>query len=118
MSVTSSRTLQLFFSGDVTQNVIQSALDNLVAIGQVDLLTLPIGTTFVAVPVSSGLVVTAVTIIPPSGNTTVITLKGAAGDTGIPIHITDPTSIGLNTSFTGLYLTVTVQVNAVRLFWN
>jgi hypothetical protein len=58
-----------------------------------------------------------VTIFPPAGNTTVITLKGVGADAGFPIHITDPTSIGLDPTFVSLVLSVTAQINMLRLTW-
>lgn len=118
MSITSSRTVQVQFSGDNTQEFIQSALDNALAAGQVDFITLDIGSNPVFPPTNTAFVVAGVTIIPPAGNEEIITLKGAFSDTGIPIHLTDPTSIGLDSSFTGLNLVVAAEVVGVRLVWN
>ena len=117
MSITSSRTVQIQYSGDVFQQVIQSALDNLTAMGVDNLVTLSSGANTITPPSVSGLTIIGVTIIPPAGNTTLITLKGVTGDTGIPIHKTDPTSLGLNTTLTTFVLTAAAQVNGVRLVW-
>jgi hypothetical protein len=117
MSVTSSRTVQVQFSGDITGNIIQSALDNAVAFGKEDLVTLAIGANTISPPVVAGLVITGLTIIPPAANVNLITLKGITGDTGVPLHKTDPTSIALDPTFVSLILTVTVQVSGVRLIW-
>jgi hypothetical protein len=118
MPITSSRTVQVQFSGDVTANVIQSALDNTAAFGETDTDTLAIGANTITAPVVTGLVITGLTIIPPAGNVNLITLKGVTGDTGIALHKTDPTSIALDSSFISLVLTVTVAVNGVRLVWS
>lgn len=118
MSVTSSRTLQIQFSGDVTEELIQSALDNTVSPGINTIQSLLLGANTLVAPVVSGLVVTALTIIPPSGNTSLITLKGVAGDTGIPLHLTDPTSIALDETFVSLVLNAAAAIVGVRLVWS
>lgn len=118
MSVTSSRVVQVQFSGDITEQIIQSALDNEIAFGQTQLITLDIGDNTIIPPVVSGLLATGLTIIPPAGNVDIITLKGDTADVGIPLHLTDPTSLGLDESFTDLILVVEVAVNGVRLIWS
>lgn len=119
MSVTSNRSVQIEFSGDVTTQVIQSALENNDSSAIQDIvrilssLTIPVP----YVPFGAGTVVTALTIIPPAGNTILITLKGVGGDTGIPLHLTDPTTIALDTTFTSLVLTAASQMDGIRLIW-
>jgi hypothetical protein len=119
MSITSARSVQIVFAGDVIARITANALDNIITPGEPsELKTLAIGNNAIPVPVGVGLVITGLTIIPPAGNTNVITLKGVNGDTGFPLHVTDPTSIGLDQTFTGLVLSVLVQVNNVRLVWS
>lgn len=117
MSVTSSRTIQIQLSGDITAGINQSALDNASSPGEPVIQTLLVGANTITAPVVTGLVVTGLTIIPPAGNVNLITLKGITGDTGIALHKTDPTSIALDSTFVSLVLTVTVQINGVRLIW-
>jgi hypothetical protein len=117
LAVTSSRTVQVQFAGDIIQQTILSALDNAVSPGKDDIVTLAIGANLITAPVITNLVVTGLTIIPPAGNVNLIVLKGVTGDTGINLHKTDPTSIALDITFVSLVLTVTVQVNGVRLIW-
>jgi hypothetical protein len=50
-------------------------------------------------------------------NTTLIKLKGVAADTGVAIHKTDSTSIGLDVSVTTFILNAAAALNGVRLFW-
>ncbi len=50
------------------------------------------GNNTITVPVTA----VAVTIIPPSDNTEVLTLKGVNGDTGIILSPSDPTSLGVD----------------------
>lgn len=118
MSVTSSRNVQISFSGDITTRVIQSALDNTVSPSQADIQTLALGANTITAPVVSGIVVTALTIIPPAANTSLITLKGVAGDTGIALHKTDPTTIALDTTFVSLVLNAAASIVGVRLIWS
>ncbi len=118
MSITSSRNIQLQFSGDITLGIIQSALNNAVSPGMEVVQTLAIGANTITAPVVSGLVVTALTIIPPAGNTALITLKGIAGDTGVALHKTDPTVIAVDTTFVSLVLNAASAVVGVRLIWS
>jgi hypothetical protein len=119
MSITSNRTVTVSFSGDITATVNQSALANAVSPGEANVLvSLTNGFTTVTAPVISGIVVTGLTIVPPAGNTNLITLKGITGDTGVPIHKTDPTSIALDTTFTSLGLVAVTTITGVRLVWS
>ena len=117
MAIISSRTIQIQLSGDVTMEIIKSALDNAVSPGEPLLVTLAIGNNTITAPVISGIIPTGLTIVPPAGNTNVITLKGANGDTGIALHETDPTSLALDEAFVSLVLSVLVQINGVQLVW-
>jgi hypothetical protein len=118
MSVTSSRTIQIQFSGDITTGVIQSALDNIVSPGMEVIQTLALGANTITAPVISGIVITGLLIIPPAGNVNLITLKGVAGDTGVALHKTDPTSLSLNTTFVSLVLNAAATIVGVRLVWS
>jgi hypothetical protein len=118
MSITSSRNVQVQFSGDTTLEIIKSALDNAVSPGEIVIQTLASGANTITPPSVSGIVITALTIIPPAGNTNIITLKGLTGDTGIPLHLTDPTSIALSTGFSSLVLAAASTIVGVRLIWS
>ena len=118
MAVTSNRNIQVSFSGDTTFNLIQSALENAVSPAMMDIMTLALGANTITAPVVSGIVVTALTIIPPAGNTNLITLKGASGDIGVKLHLTDPTTIGLDSTFVSLVLNAAASIIGVRLIWS
>lgn len=117
MSVTSSRTVQIQFNGDYTADLIYSALDNPTSIASINWIDLAVGNNAVTAPIITGFNVTGLTIIPPAGNTVVLELKGITTDSGLPLHVTDPTSLALDTSFLGLVLFVTVAVVGVKLIW-
>lgn len=117
MSVSSSRTVQIQFSGDITTEVIQSAAENTVSPAKTDIVSLTTGANTISAPVISGIVVTGLMIVPPAGNTQLLTLKGVTGDTGVPIHNTDPISLSLDTSFTSLVINAAGAVVGVRLIW-
>lgn len=112
MAVASTRSIAVGFSGDfVAQNTF-SAAANASSPGSVESYLLSSGANTITPPSGAK----ACTIIPPSGNTVALTIKGVAGDTGIVIHLTDPTSIALNS-------TATFVINAasgvtVRLVWS
>lgn len=118
MAITSSRTVQIQYSGDITLGVIQSALDNPASAGEPLIQSLTTGANTITAPVVSGLVITGLMITPPAGNTTLITLKGVTGDTGVPIHYTDPTSLALDTTFSSLVLNAAAPIVGVRLIWS
>lgn len=118
MSVTSSVSIQLGFSGDVTENIIQSALDNSVSPAMNVLQTLAVGANTITAPVVAGIVVTGLLIIPPSGNVNLITLKGVAGDTGVKLHLTNPTFLALDSTFISLVLNAAASIVGVRLLWS
>jgi hypothetical protein len=94
MSVTSTRQVIVAFQGDVTYNQEFDAVVTTTGPGSQFLQALTSGNNTITVPSSTG--VTGVTIVPLSTNTVAITLKGVAGDTGISIALTSPTSLGLN----------------------
>lgn len=117
MSVTSTRKVTIGFSGDYTAEITPSAAANSQSPGDVDIVTLAIGDNTIPPP-SGGSTPRGLTIIPPVGNSTSIKLKGAGGDTGIELHPSDPTSIGLNSVSNNVILNVATQINNVRLVWS
>ncbi len=58
------------------------------------------------------------TILPPTGNTQTLTLKGVTGDTGVGLHLTDPTSVALASSFTTCCLTAGGTITGLRIYWS
>ncbi len=114
MAVNGTRTIQLGFTGDVNApSLSYSAAANAASPGDIDVVTLAAGANTITPPVGFK----ACTIIPPSGNTNLITLKGVTGDTGVPLHKTDPTSIGLDSTEDTFCLTAAAEIVGVRLIW-
>lgn len=97
MSVTSNRSVAIEFTGDVEYSQEFEAAQVSTGSGQSQLIALSSGNNTITVPTSA----VGVTIVPPVGSAVVLTLKGVNGDTGIVIHPSDPTSLGLSgvTSF-------------------
>ena len=118
MSVTSTRVVQVGFSGDIEANIIQSALENAVSPAETNIVTLSSGSNTITAPVISGIIVTGLTNIPPAGNTAQMTLKGIASDVGIPLHLTDPTSISLSPTFQDLNVEAAASIIGLRLIWS
>jgi hypothetical protein len=109
--------MTLTFSGDLnTVETVYAAL-NSASPAQEEIRTLASGATTITVP-TGGATVVAVTIIPPAGNTLLITLKGVAGDTGVPLHKTDPTTIALDSTAATFVLNAANTITGVRLRWN
>lgn len=113
MSLSSNRRIINEFSGDYTFQAISTAAENSATPGQMDSPTLSSGNNTITPPTGAQ----AVTIVMPSGNTTLVTLKGVNGDTGIPLHLTDPTSIALHTTST-FVLSAASGLTGIRLIWS
>lgn len=118
MAVTSTRTIQIEFSGDNVANLIKSATNNALSPGIIEFLDLAIGPNTISAPPLADAVPVALTIVPPSGNTILITLKGDAADQGIPLSLLDPTSIALDSTFVSLVLDVDDDAGGFMLIWN
>lgn len=117
MAVAANRSTTITLTGDVTATQTVDAAENAAASGAVTVQALSSGFNSVSVPASTGVTVTSVTIVPPAGNTTAITLKGVTGDTGLRLHDTDPTTIALHSSLTAIGLTAGAAIQGVRFFW-
>lgn len=117
MSVTATRTVAINFTGDVVAQNSFPAASNTASPGQIDIVTLASGANTITIP-AGGSTPKAVTIIPPSGNTTLITLKGISGDTGVALHHTDPTSIAIDSTVATFVLNAAAGITGVRLVWS
>lgn len=118
MSVSATRATTITYSGDVTGTETISAAINAASPGAVTIQSLSSGANTITVPSTTGVTVTACTIVPPVGNSVSITLKGISGDTGIRIHNTDPTTVAVDSSVTSFVLTAGSAIAGVRLFWS
>lgn len=116
MATAATRKITIGLSGDVSAQHVINAASNAASPGQVDLVTLASGFNSVSVP-TGGSTPVSVTIIPPTGNATTLTLKGVTGDTGIAIHLTDPTTVAIASSVTAIGLTAGATITGVRLYW-
>lgn len=112
MSVTSNREITITSSGDVEYSQPFSAAVNSSGSGQNQLVELSTGNNTITVPDNA----VAVTIIKPTGNTVVLLFKYVNGDTGFPIHLTDPDSISMS-SVTTFVLNAASAVT-VRLIYS
>jgi hypothetical protein len=117
MSTVATRTTLITFTGDVVGTEPIAAASNAASPAQIQLLTTASGANTLTAP-TGGSTPTALTIIPPAGNVTTLTLKGVTGDTGIALHPTDPTTVALASGFTTCCLTTGGIITGVRLIWN
>lgn len=114
MSVTGTRLVSLGFTGDVNApSMIYGAANNTGSPGSVELKDLVTGANTISVVSGAK----AVTIVPPSGNTVAMLLKGVTGDTGVGLHLTDPSSVGLSTGVTTFCLTCSSTMTGIRFIW-
>lgn len=118
MATSSLRKVQVIFEGDFTaESNIYSAAENAASPATHELKTLGIGGNTITPP-AGGSTPVAITIIPPVGNTTLITLKGGGGDSGVALHLTDPTSIGLDSTVVNFVLWAAAEIIGVQLIWS
>lgn len=116
MTVTAARSITVNLTGDVILNNIYSASSNTASPGSVTVHTLSAGANTITVP-TGGFTVKAATIIPPVGNTAAITLKGIAGDTGIILSDTEPTSIAFETAPANFVINAGGTITGLRIVW-
>lgn len=117
MAVNSARAIAINLTGDVILDKIYSAAANTVSPGSTTIHALTTGNNTITVPLVTGVTVKAATIIPPSTNTQTITLKGIAGDTGISLSLTEPSSIAFGTVPVSFVLTVGGNIDGLRIVW-
>src|SRR3989304_2550364 len=117
MAVSSVRRILHELTGDFIGRYDVVAATNGVSPGKVDVISLASGNNTITPP-SGGTTPKAITIVPPAGNAVLIILKGVNGDTGIELHKTDPTSIGLNSPTNTLVLNAASALDGVRLIWS
>jgi hypothetical protein len=115
MSINSVRTTQTVNTGDTAFSH-STASSNAAAPGQEDILTLASGDNTITVP-TGGAAPTAVTIVKPAGNTVLLKLKGAGGDTGVKLNLTAHDSVSLDSTQATFILNAAAQLVGVRLVW-
>jgi len=117
MAVQSARTETITFTGDITATLTNAAASNAASPGMSELKNLVNGANTITVP-TGGATPVAVRVVPPAGNVVSITLKGVTGDTGVALHLTDPTTIALAASVSSFCLTAGGAITGVRFIWS
>jgi hypothetical protein len=117
MAITSNVSIIHVMSGDEQWQVEYSNAANAASPAQNEIRTLVISNNTITPP-AGGTTPKSVTIMPPSGNTATITLKGVNGDTGVVLHLTNPALISLNSPTATFVLTCSAQVAGVRFIWS
>lgn len=117
MPTQSVRTQTITFTGDTTATQTNAAASNPNSPAQNELRTLAIGANTITVP-TGGASPVAVTIVPPAGNTVALTLKGVAGDAGVLLHPTDPSTVALGAGVVSVVLNAAAVVTGLRLVWS
>ena len=116
MAVTATRMTTIVYSGDAVGTETISAASNAASPGQIQLITLSSGFNTITLP-TGGSTVVSCTILPPVGNTQTLTLKGVTGDTGVALHLTDPTTVAFASSVTTFGITAGGTVTGMRLYY-
>lgn len=111
MIISNSRVINIF-TGDFGVQSIASAAENNNSPGAIVDYTLTTGNNTIIPPPQS----TGATILFPTGNSVLVTLKGVSGDTGIVLHPTDPTRIAINT--TAAFVLSAVSSVSMKIIWS
>lgn len=117
MPTASARTQTITFTGDFTATLSLPAGSNPASPGMSELKSLASGANTITIP-TGGATCVSVTLIPPAGNTVVLTLKGIAGDSGIVLHPTDPTTIAIAPAVASFVLDASAALTGIRLVWS
>lgn len=116
MSTNSNWSATLILTGDDPSTKHFSAVANATSPSYDILVNLSSGANIITAPTAA--VATRCTIQPPAGNTVLLTLKGVTGDTGVPIHKTDPTSFGIDSTLVTFCLTAANTCSGVRIIFS
>lgn len=101
-----------------TETIAPTAITSATAVGQIQTVNLTASTFFAFSVPSIPNAPTGVLIIPPSGNTVTLTLKGVTGDTGIALSLTGWSYISLAGGGGALgILPGAGAVNGLQLVW-
>lgn len=117
MATTATRYQSITFTEDITGTEKTVATSNTASPGSITIHTLSAGANTITVP-TAGTVPTCATIVPPSGNTQSITIKGVTGDTGVRLHNTGFTALSLDSSVTTFCLTAGGTITGLRIIWS
>lgn len=113
MAVNSTRKITIVYSGGVIGTEPIEAASNSASPGQIEVKTLASGANTITPPAGAQ----AVTIVPPALNVVTMLLKGVTGDTGVGLHLTDPTSIALASAASTFVITTSGSLVGIRFFW-
>lgn len=116
MSASAIRTTTIVYTGDVVGTETITAATNAASPASVEIKTLSSGANTITVP-TGGSTVVACTIVPPTGNTQTMILKGVTGDTGVGLHLTDQTAIALAAGTVNFVITAGGTITGLRLYW-
>jgi len=114
MAVSTTYSVAVQSTGDITYTQTFTSAANASGSGDIDLQTLASGANTITPPNSSS---KGCLFIPPSGNVVVLTLKGVTGDTGILIHLTNPTLITVASGSTTFVINAASSVTGCRFIW-
>lgn len=116
MAVTSNLTVSIAFTGGLVSSIAEASAANAGSPGSITIHTLSSGFNVIAIPTGGSSPVGA-TVVPPVGNTQTMTLKGVTGDTGIGMHLTNPSVITLATTTTTFGITAGGTITGLRVIW-
>lgn len=113
MPANGSYAIGIEFTGGVTYKQEFKSAENSQSPAVNDIIDLLSGANTITKPTNA----VSCTIIPPNNNTTALTLKGVAGDTGVLLHPTNPTLVTLSTSVTSFVINAGAALAGVRFIW-
>lgn len=118
MAVTSTGTVTILWSSDINANYPFALAENTTSAAAISNLTLTTGANTITLPTGVGTIKNAL-IIPPTGNSQTLTLKGVTGDTGVPLSPTAPTLLSFPASPSATFcITAGGAVTGLKIWWS
>ena len=119
MAVTSTTTVTVLFTQAVAANLSYATLvSNTTSPGSVTLHTLTTGANTITLPTGGSTVVGAL-VLPPTGNTVLLKVKGVNGDTGIFLNKVNPTLLTFDTTQAATFIIDAASaVTGLRIIWS
>ena len=114
MAISCVSTITLAYAGGRNQNYAFPSVSNPTSPDAELVVGLSSGDNTIDIP-SSGVLAQGIVVIPPPTNTAALTLKGNAGDVGVPLNRQNPTQLSLDSGVGSVIINADAAVAGVRV---
>jgi hypothetical protein len=114
--ITANVSVRVTLTGDLGFDGSFAITQNINSPGTTEVLDLTTGNNTITIPSPGTSACIGVLVIPPSGSTVVLTLKGVNGDTGFVIHPKNPSYIGVGSEVSSIVINASGAVTCRFIF--